>query len=150
MEAMETKHVLTSAARSASLSGSSSSTGSLLIRAPPTLDDGGGGGGGSDYEETLEGGGGIAKDRVFRPFVAYPDANKFENSFGEETCSDVDEYSSVAETVAEYDHDPIVDQVMPIARLSIDFEDEEGLMAIEEIGDEEIVRAVRVPGFRRV
>ncbi|KAI6684099.1 hypothetical protein NL676_030012 [Syzygium grande] len=42
------------------------------------------------------GGGGIAKDRIFRPFMAYPDANKFENSFGEETCSDVDEYSSVA------------------------------------------------------
>ncbi|XP_030460052.1 uncharacterized protein LOC115680392 [Syzygium oleosum] len=202
LKAMDAKNVLTSAARSASLSGSSSSTGSLLIRAPPTLDDdddgGGGGGGGSDFqskapridvqygtsscsdesserggsdcerlfasgddfetaserpfvadpdEETLEGGGGIAKDRIFRPFVAYPDANKFENSFGEETCSDVDEYSSVAETVAEYDYDPIVDQVMPIARLSIDFEDEEGLMAIEEIGDEEIVRAVRVPGF---
>ncbi|KAI6684097.1 hypothetical protein NL676_030010 [Syzygium grande] len=192
---MDAKHVLSSAARSASLSGSSSSTGSLLIRAPPTLDDEGGGGGsdfepkapridvrygtsscsdecserggsdcerlfasGDDFEtalerpfvadpdeEKLEGVGGIAKDRIFRPFVACPDANKFENSFGEETCSDVDEYSSVAETVAEYDYDPIVDQVMPIARLSIDFEDKEGLMAIEESGDEAILRAVRVP-----
>lgn len=98
-------------------------------------------------EETLGRGGGIAKDRIFRPFVAYPDGDKSENSCSEEMCSDVDEYSSVAETLGGYDHDPIVDQVMPIARLSMDFEDEDGLMVDEEGGDEEVVRAVRVPSF---
>ncbi|KAL3749407.1 hypothetical protein ACJRO7_010507 [Eucalyptus globulus] len=98
-------------------------------------------------EETLDGGEGIAEDRIFRPFVAYSGAKLLGNCFGEEMGSDVDEYYSVAETAAVYGRDPIVDQVMPIARLSIDFDDEEGLMGSEESGDEEIVRAVRVPGF---